>query len=90
MLSDAQIDELLALPHDELKNDLEEVLRYEMGRSCDVIPATDEHAVNSALIHALILLKQLADPTSLPVVLETLCQRKEFYDYQMGIIFNET
>ena len=89
-LSDAQIDELLALPHDELKNDLEEVLRYEMGRTCDEIPATDEKAINSAFVHALILLKQLADPTSLSVVLETLCQRKEFYDYQLGIIFNET
>lgn len=94
-LSDEQIDKLLALPHDELRADLEQVLLYETGRSCDAMPAielTDNNQINlhSALIHALILLGELGYPESLTTVLETMCQKKEFFDYQFGVIINET
>ena len=89
-LTDEQIDSLLALPHDELREDLHQVLSYEMGQTCDHIPVTDVSTMHSAVVHALILLKQLGYAESLPLVLETLKQQKKFYDYHMGIIFNET
>lgn len=96
-LSNEQIDQLLALPHDELKADLEQVLLYETGRVCDELPLTDLTTnfadgiskIQSAFIHALILLGEVGDKNSLPVVLETMCQNKSFYDYQLGAIINE-
>ena len=88
-LSDEQLDQLLALPHDELREDLHQVLQYEMGRACDEIPATNVEAIHSALIHGLLLLGELGDTQSLPVVLETMCQKKEFYDYEFGVLINE-
>ena len=94
-LSDEQINQLLALPHDELRVDLEQVLLYETGRTCDEVPTvelTDNgfSQLHSALIHALIFLGELGNEESLPTVLETMCQRKDFYDYQLGVVINET
>ena len=88
-LSDKQIDELLKLPHDEVRNDLLQILNYEMGLLCNQLPTIDPTTTNSAVVHALILLKELGNAESLPIVLETLKQHKRFYDYHLSIIINE-
>ena len=88
-LSDVQIKQILDLPHDEVKEDLEKIMLFETGQTCDVIPDTDLNEKNSVLVHCLILLGELGYKESLPTVLETLCQKKEFYDYHFGIILNE-
>lgn len=89
-LSDEQINSILALPHDEVRSDLEQIALYETGKTSDAIPVVSEENRNSVLLHCIILLGQLGYKESLPVVLETLSQKKLYYNYHFGIILNET
>ena len=89
-LSEEQLDQLLALPHEELRDDLQQILLYETGKTCDAVPPFNPETKDSVLIHCLILLGELGYPESLPVVLESMRQNKAFYDYHLGIILNET
>ena len=88
-LNEEQQQSLLALPHEELKEDLEQIMLYETGQTCDSITEEQYRHANSALIHCMILLGELGYKESLPSVLEVLSQRKPFYDYHFGIILNE-
>ena len=89
-LTDEQINQLLELPHEELRDDLHQILLYETGKTCDTTPDFDPETKDSAFIHCLMLLGDLGYKESLPVVLETMCQKKDFFDYHLGIILNET
>ena len=89
MLEDEQIDQLMALPHEELSDDLQQILLYELGKTCEGIPEVDVNEKESAFLHALLLLGEVGNKESLSVVLETMCQKKDFYDYELGIILNE-
>lgn len=85
-----QIQRILALPHDELKADLEQIMLYETGCTCDEI--SDERwegENNSVLTHCILLLGELGYPDSLMLVLETLRQNSSFYDYHFGDYLEE-
>ena len=61
-------EELLALPREELINDLEKLLRHEIKFMTDNDPENDE--VADAVIHSLRLLGHLKSEKSLPLILE--------------------
>ena len=84
-----KIEKILALPHDEVKEDLEQILLYETGKTCGEITEDQYKNKNTTLLHCLILLGELGYKESLPVVLETLSQQKEYYDYHLGVLLNE-
>ena len=88
-LTDEKIKEIMALPHEELRDDLEQILLYETGKTCDEISEDQCNDKNTIVLHCLILLGELGYKESLPTVLETLCQKKEFYDFHLGVILNE-
>ena len=65
----------LMLPHDELKHDLEQILLHS-------ISAVKEFDYESNLLfHAIILLTEVGDEHSLDIILETLRQDEEYFDY---------
>lgn len=76
LLSGKDLDRVLALPHEELRADLEQILLYETGRTCGELTneLCDEVCKRSVLLHCLLLLGELGNPASLPTVLVLLCQ----------------
>lgn len=84
-LKPEHIDTLLALSHDSLRNDLEKLLLYHIGMTCDGIPddaSYDEY--NGVVANAVILLGEVGNhDSSLDVVLEVLRQSDDFYDYHI-------
>ena len=92
-LSDAQVDEILSRPHDSLRRDLENILLFNIGLSCDGIPKEMSSEPFSGVIgHCVMLLGEVGnDSSSLNAVLEVLRQNDDFLDYHiadssMGII----
>lgn len=78
------IQQLLGLPRESLIADLEHIILYELGKSCNEI--TDEmYDLNSNTVtHALFLLGELKATESLPTVLEILRQQDSCIDYHFG------
>lgn len=84
-LPDELIQKILALPHDELRVDLEQITLFETGCTCEgIIQERCNSAYTSVMIHCMILLGELGNPSSLSVVLETLRQNEAFYNYHVG------
>lgn len=84
------IDRLLALPHDELRQDLEQILLYETGRTCDEITQEQWDAdYTSQVVHAIFLLGEVGNEDSLEVVLETLRQKELYYEFHFGDVRDE-
>ncbi len=85
-LSDAQVDEILSLPHDSLRRDLENILLFNIGLSCDGIPKEMSDAPFSGVIaHCVMLLGEVGnDSSSLNAVLEVLRQTDNFLDYHIA------
>ncbi len=81
-----QIDTLLVLPHDSLRHDLEQLILYHTGLSCDGIPDEIEEKPFVGVIGlAIMLLAEVGNSdTSLDVVLEILRQSSDFKDYHLG------
>lgn len=79
-LSKDDIDRVLALPHDELRHDLEQMALFEMGRN-----ANGEYSdpYNPVLTHVLLFLGEVGDDGSLDVVLEIMRQDSEFREYHI-------
>lgn len=89
-LSDADIDRILAMPHDTLRHDLEQIILFHTGETCDDIPDDLWEADNgSPIVHALFLLGEIGDEDSLDVVLETLRQSSEYSDFHFGDSMND-
>lgn len=89
-LTDDDLEEILALPHDELRADLEQIMLYEVGQTCKEI--SDERwneDPNSVMFHCLSLLGHLGYAESLPAVLITLCQNEAFYEFHFGDFLSE-
>lgn len=84
-LSDSQIDEILAIPADSLRRDLENILLYNIGLSCDGIPEEMREKPFSGVVgHCVMLLGEAGnDKSSLNAVLETLRQNEKFLDYHI-------
>lgn len=84
-LSDEDTDRILAMPHDTLRHDLEQIILFHTGETCDEIPEDLWEADNgSPIVHALFLLGEVGDEGSLDVVLETLRQSSEYSDFHFG------
>lgn len=84
-LTHKQIDMLLALPHDSLRRDLENLILYYIGIGCDGIPGEVLDADFIGVIcNAVILLAEVGnEDSSLDVVLELLRQSEDFYEYHI-------
>ncbi len=85
-LSDAQVDDILSLPHDSLRNDLENILLFNIGLSCDGIPKEMSEGPFSGVIgHCVMLLGEVGNySSSLDAVLEVLRQNDDFLDYHIA------
>ncbi|MBR6284225.1 MAG: hypothetical protein IKR25_08040 [Muribaculaceae bacterium] len=80
------LDRMLALPHDDLRHDLEQIILYHTGLTCDGIPDDyDANGFSGVIDKAVVVLGEVGDPdSSLDVVLEVLRQNTRYYDYHHG------
>lgn len=81
-LSDESIKSILAVPRDELRKDLEQIVLYETGRTCEEI--SDEcwdNKTDTELLHCIVLLGEVGNEESLSTVLLSLCQNQDYYDF---------
>ncbi|MBQ9362429.1 MAG: hypothetical protein IJT97_03300 [Bacteroidaceae bacterium] len=85
-LDDKLIDRLLALPHDSLRRDLEQLILFHIGLTCHNLPDEDtENEFNGVIGTATMLLAEVGNEnSSLDVVLEVLRQSPDFYDYHIN------
>lgn len=84
------IQDILALPHDELREDLEHIVLYEIGQTYGDIPQERfDEPYRIPITHCLFFLGELKDNRSLPVVLEVLKQKDCFYDFHFGDFMHE-
>ena len=85
-LTEELISRILALPHDTLRRDLEQMVLYHIGQTCDGIPDEyDPNGYTGIIPNCIILLGEVGnEKSSLDVVLETLRQSLEFRDYHFG------
>lgn len=74
VIDDKVRDEILALPHDELKSDLEQLLYFYCGIKGSMLDHKDRTVLN-----CLYLLQDVGDAQSLDTVLETLRQPEEWF-----------
>lgn len=81
-----ELERLLALPHDSLRRDLENLLMYTLGRFYDERQdyMSDDGFTNEVM-SALVLLGEVGtEADSLGVVLETLRQPDDFFEFHMA------
>ncbi len=85
-LPDEVTDRILALPHDELRQDLEQIILYHTGLTCDgKTEDYDPEGFSGIISNAIILLGEVGNSdSSLNAVLETLRQNEDFCDYHFG------
>lgn len=83
-LKDELIDRILALPHDALRRDLENLIMYHIG--FDGIPdGYDDGQFNGLLGSCVMLIAEVGNSdTSLDCVLEVMRQSESFFDYHLG------
>ncbi len=84
-LTDELIDKVLAMPRESTRRDLEQILLYSIGQSCDGITEEMEKNEFSAVVgNCIILLGEVGNSTSsLDAVLETMRQNDEFLEYHI-------
>jgi len=77
---------ILALPRDIVRHDLEQIVLYHIGKTCDGIPDDyDSDGYTGILSNCVILLGEVgSEDSSLDVVLELLRQSDKFKDYHFG------
>ena len=85
-LKDELIDRILTLPHDALRQDLENLIMYHIGLTCDGIPeGYDDGQYNGLLSSCLMLIAEVGNTgTSLDCILEVMRQSTDFFDYHLG------
>ncbi len=85
-LTDELTDRILALPRDIVRHDLEQMVLYHMGVTCDVIPDDyDSDGYTGIISNCVILLGEVGnEESSLDVILELLRQSYDFKDYHFG------
>ena len=85
-LKDELTDRILALPHDALRRDLEDLIMYHIGQTCDGIPdGYDDGQYNGLLSSCVMLIAEVGNSdTSLDCVLEVMRQSTDFFDYHLG------
>ncbi|QUB70860.1 hypothetical protein J4864_01140 [Prevotella multiformis] len=91
-LEDRLIDRILALPEEELRADLEAIIRYVMTITSEgkIPEGFDDGRYNGILASAIILLGEVGNnESSLDLMLECCRQSEGFYDYHFGDCANE-
>lgn len=78
------IDKIMALPPDEVAEDLSKMIMFEIGRTYMDIEEGDPEINNSLIIHALSILGSLKSRCALDAVLEVVRQSRKFYEYHLG------
>lgn len=79
------ITKINSFPVEEVINDIDNIVRYEIGRTysaIDDMTIMDEE--NGSIMHSLIMLSMLKFPDGLETVLEIMRQNSEFADYHLG------
>lgn len=81
-LTDKLIDHILALPHDALRQDLEQIIHYHISLGCDDIPDEyDDETFDGSLFNALMLIAEVGTPdSSLDAVIDVMRQSSEFIE----------
>ena len=84
-IPDDRLDWIMSLPRDEVREDLEKILLFNIGLSCDGIPEDMEDGEFSGVVgNAARLLGEVGnDTTSLDTVLEVLRQSHDFMEYHI-------
>lgn len=85
-LKDELTDRILALPHEALRQDLENLIMYHIGLTCDGIPeGYDDGQYNGLLSSCVILIAEVGNSdSSLDCVFEVMRQSTDFFDYHLG------
>lgn len=85
-LPDELTDRILALPREIVCHDLEQIILYHMGQTCDGIPeGYDSNGFTGIVANSIILLGEVGNvDSSLDLVLETMRQSDDFMDYHFG------
>lgn len=85
-LKDELTDRILALPHEELREDLENIIMHHIALTCDGIPDDyDDGQYNGTLSIAIMLLAEVGNnSSSLETVLEVLRQSYDFFEYHFS------
>ena len=85
-LSEELTSRILALPRDIVRHDLEQIVLYHIGKTCDGIPDDyDPDGYTGILANCVILLGEVgSEDSSLEVVLELLRQSDKFKKYHFG------
>ena len=85
-LKDELTDRILALPHDALRQDLENLMMYHISLTCDGIPeGYDDGQYNGLLSSCVMLIAEVGNAdSSLDCVLEVMRQSEDFFDYHLG------
>ena len=85
-LRDELTDRILALPHDALRQDLENLIMYHLGLTCDGIPdGYGDGKYNGLLSSCIMLIAEVGNSdTSLDCVLEVMRQSTDFFDYHFS------
>lgn len=85
-LKDELIDRILALPHDALRQDLENLIMYHIGLTCNGIPeGYGDGYFNGLMSSCVMLIAEVGNSdSSLDCVLEVMRQPVDFFDYHLG------
>lgn len=83
-LDKSTIDSILSLNREELLDDLNNILLYEIGRTCNGSDELLNEPETSVLTHVLFFLGELRATEKLDTVLEILRQSKEFKEFHFG------
>lgn len=79
------IERILALPHDEVAEDLRRIVMYEIGRTYRDINADKlVESENDSILHSLLLFMALGTPAGVEPILEIMRQSEAFMDVQLG------
>lgn len=80
-----EMERILALPHDEVAEDLRRIVMYEIGRTYRDINADKlVESENDSILHSLLLFMALGTPAGVEPILEIMRQSEAFMDVQLG------
>ncbi len=90
-LSEELVERILTLPRDIVRHDLEQMVLYHIGLTCEGVPDDyDPDGYTGILSNCVILLGEVGnEESSLDVILELLRQSHDFKDYHFGDSGNE-
>lgn len=84
-LKKKDLKKLLSLPSEEMAEDLNNLIFYELGRYLPYMNNLEEIPFDSsALFHALVLIRELGEPTSIKGLLELLRQKDDLLYFILG------